>query len=94
MYREQKQIKKLESTAEASRTIGAMGVVAGAITLAIALRNVCSKDFDIASICAVAGAFSTVVGAINLSNARKTFAHAQELRRKLCDACWYDPDGY
>ena len=92
--REKKQIKKIESRADAARTIGVMGVVAGVGALAIALCNVCSKDFDIASICAVSGAFSTVVGAMNLNDARKSFARAKKLRETMYDSCWHDPEYY
>ena len=89
--REKKQIKKLEKDAALSREIGAIGVVAGVGALAVALYNVCTKDYDLAAICAVSGAFSTLVGAMNLNNARKSFARAKKLRETMYDECWTDP---
>lgn len=88
MFREEKQIKKLEKDAALSREIGAMGVVAGVGALAVALYNVCTKDYDLAAICAVSGAFSTLVGAMNLNNARKTFARAKEVYNKQFEEPW------
>ena len=88
MYTVEKQIKKLEKDAALSREIGAMGVVFGVGTLAVALYNVCTQDYDLAAICAVSGVFSTVVGAMNLNNARKTFARAKEVYNKQFEDPW------
>lgn len=88
MFREEKQIKKLEKDAAWSREIGAMGVVFGVGALAVALYNVCTQDYDLAAICAVSGAFSTVVGAMNLNNARKSFARAKEVYIKQFEVPW------
>lgn len=88
MFREEKQIKKLEKDAAWSREIGAIGVVAGVGALAVALYNVCTQDYDLAAICAVSGAFSTVVGAMNLNNARKSFARAKEVYNKQFEDPW------
>lgn len=75
-------LENIENNAEASRFIGTAGVVMGVGALAVAVVNACQKNWDVMAICALAGAFSTALGAWNLVNARDTYARLQELRRK------------
>lgn len=85
---ENKMIEDIENTAGASRFIGTVGVVMGAGAVAVALVNACQEQWGMATVCALAGAFSATVGTINLKNARDTFARVQELRNKQLAERW------
>lgn len=85
-------LENIENNAEVSRFVGTAGVVMGVGALAVAVVNACQKNWDVTAMCALAGAFSTALGAWNLVNARDTYARLQELRRGRFEGWYHDWD--
>lgn len=67
---------------EKSRCIGIAGITVGVGALAVAVVNACRADWDVSTICALSGVFSTAMGALNLKNARDARARLEEYRQK------------
>ena len=78
----EKQIAAIKKKADRSCLIGSAGVGVGVGALAVAVVNACQNHMDAATICMLTGVFSTVVGGMNLANARTMYARLHCLRTK------------
>ena len=78
----EKQIGAVKKEAYKSYAIGGVGVTVGIGALAVAIVNACQNHMDAATICMLTGVFSTVVGGMNLSNAKILNAKLHALRTK------------
>lgn len=78
----EKQIAAIKKNADRSCLIGSAGVGVGVGALAVAVVNACQNHMDAATICMLTGVFSTVVGGMNLSNAKILNAKLHALRTK------------
>lgn len=84
LYKEilEKQIAAIKKNADRSCLIGSAGVGVGVGALAVAVVNACQNHMDAATICMLTGVFSTVVGGMNLSNAKILNAKLHALRTR------------
>ena len=85
IHRLEKQIVAIKKNADRSCLIGSAGVGVGVGALAVAVVNACQNHMDVATICMLRGVFSTVVGGMNLANAKILNAklHALRTRRDI-----------